>query len=215
MEESSTTKEINLHEVYRDFIDCVLSKRILFLCKSCSCLLFTEKEINAVYVLDVDQFAVVIDPSVKTSILNIKKKNNIFNSDDILGQNDCLYEPVLCRSCSNLLGSFIVGTTNEKSFLSEKVLVNHKKFIAIVEEEMETYELVIDKLVKMNPSDAEEYKRITKVNQQLYICLDELKRDIAKINEFNELRQCIKESAEYVDELIKLSSYLKVKEDKT
>jgi hypothetical protein len=202
-------KKISIKTIYLDIIKKLKFKKLLFLCINCSELLFTNEDISEIYLLDDEkEFSLIIDPKCVKKILNVRRNNQIEHIDKNLCQNDCLFESCLCVKCGFSVGSFIIGTTEEKECLINKIVFGLSNIISYVVEEFNVYEINLKSLIKMSENESEEIKEYVKLNKKMNDCFTYLNDKLSEIQDYRDIKHYLEQTECYADNMIRLAKYI-------
>ena len=102
------------------------NKVFQFKCNHCRKKLFTNNQLEGLYLSIEDIFHLIINPKYLDPDSLKFNKDDIQFKDSELKEEDSIYHPVKCKQCDTTVGKFILATPLHKSFFQDKIIVNSK-----------------------------------------------------------------------------------------
>lgn len=199
----------NLNYIYEPFLEILKNKEITFTCSKCSTALFTNFEVTGLYIISLDSYALIVDPSKMKRILNLQKEEEILNEDSKLRQKDCLFYKGLCSDCKTLIGHFIFCCPFEKDYMSDRILIFMNKVDILVTENEQAYYVDFKDLILENIKDdlKQELNEMNDLAKETNKKFTDIHNNIEQSQEFLEIKNIIIGTDQYLEDIEKLADY--------
>ena len=191
---------------FSEIITNLSSFNFLFSCNVCRHFLFSSSNIKSIYLLKEKYFCYVLNDIDKLCPLQVVDSPSL--EDIFLNQKDTYFNEVTCKSCGEIIGSFIIMSNFEKNFLSNSILVRNDKLISYKITEYSTVQhrfKVNSDLVEKN----EEAEKCAQLNMNIIENFENLNKKMKYITKGKELFGNIQEIKDNLEKLTKIHQYLK------
>jgi hypothetical protein len=173
--------------------------------KFCNKFLFTNNEIKYILKLSNSKICFVLE-NVSFSNLKLNHKKQFI--DNILNQSDCIYQEIQCPTCNNILGRYVISTTEEKINLLDSIIVFSSEVAAFQIQDFDIKKIDLNEHLNSHMSTAIVLNKQLEIYNNICNNIDEVSKLFFKIMDYNNIKESLGKTQQSMKILERFTEYI-------
>ena len=184
--------------IYEDISDFLSSNYVIFKCKKCAMLLFSND----------DKYALLIEKNRFSIVIPAEVGANFSMCDKIKTSDDLIYYKAKCKHCEVILGKFVIGSNSRNKDLRNKLHIDCEGLSNILVKETGVEYIDLTKYIEFNNGIMDDLKLIQSNMENLLVNTN---NSIIRNQNIIEELNVIKEVPKKLQEIIDFAKYNEIK----